>query len=407
MASVRKRVGKRGETTWAVLYRHGGKQCSKAVTSEKGAEKLVALMDQFGVEKALQFVKDAGSAEASLTIDELFTKWIVTKNGDVTVDTVGGYIQDYEKWIKPYLGHREAAMIDELDVQEWVDKIRVVPSKATGKPLSAKSVADRHALLHQMYDWGSEKKRLLVPRNPCKETKLPRRAKTNPKGLRLPELHRLLEAGDGLDQEAADLVAFMAGTGWRISESIALPRWAVEEVDLPSGDVAVYVTMGQVLRRHEGVVTDAKSAASLGRRLRVLGPGAAVLRRRIVGLGPNDFVFTFTDARPGIKTRAVRPWNVNSFRALRWPRLVAAAGLEDRGPTPHWLRHTHVALCIAAGLSLAEIQRRLGHEDIKTTINIYGRMLEEMSDELAARADALFVSSPLLVGPGVVVGALA
>ena len=48
-------------------------------------------------------------------------------------------------------------------------------------------------------------------------------------------------------------------------------------------------------------------------------------------------------------------------------------------------------------MSLAEIQRRLGHEDIQTTINIYGRMIEDMSSESAARADALFV-------PGVVAG---
>ena len=102
-------------------------------------------------------------------------------------------------------------------------------------------------------------------------------------------------------------------------------------------------------------------------------------------------MFTFADGRPGVVRR--KPWNINSFRDRRWPKIVAAAGLTGRGVTPHWLRHTHVAVCHAAGLSLAEIQRRLVHEDIQTTINIYGRMIDEMSDEAATRLDALLNGS--------------
>jgi integrase len=121
-----------------------------------------------------------------------------------------------------------------------------------------------------------------------------------------------------------------------------------------------------------------------------------MIRRRMVGLGRDDFLFTFADGRPGVNRRG--PWNVNSFRDLRWPRLVEAAGLTQRHPTPHWLRHTHVAICIAAGLSLAEIQRRLGHEDIQTTINVYGRMFQEMNDEAAGRlAQLLTPVAPDLV----------
>ncbi len=126
-----------------------------------------------------------------------------------------------------------------------------------------------------------------------------------------------------------------------------------------------------------------------------------MLRRRVVGLGPDDLVVTFAHGRPGVNRRG--PWNVNSFRDLRWPRLVAAAGLSERKPTPHWLGQTHVAICIAAGLSLAEIQRRLGHEDIQTTINTYRRTMTDMSEVAAARLDALL--TPVVV-PAVVEGSV-
>ncbi len=190
----------------------------------------------------------------------------------------------------------------------------------------------------------------------------------------------------------------MAGTGWRIGESVAVLAGSIED----DGD-KLYVNMERVLRRGVGFTEGGKSDAAM-RRIEVLGPAVGMIRRRMVGLGPDGFLFTFADGRPGVTRRG--PWNVNSFRDLRWPRLVQAAGLTARHPTPHWLRHTHVAICIAAGLSLAEIQRRLGHEDIQTTINVYGRMIQEMNADVAHRLAALLTPAEPSLVAGAVLGEL-
>lgn len=39
--------------------------------------------------------------------------------------------------------------------------------------------------------------------------------------------------------------------------------------------------------------------------------------------------------------------------------------------TPHGFRHTHASLLFEAGATMKEVQERLGHSDIKTTLNIY------------------------------------
>ncbi|MBT8240016.1 MAG: tyrosine-type recombinase/integrase [Acidimicrobiia bacterium] len=39
---------------------------------------------------------------------------------------------------------------------------------------------------------------------------------------------------------------------------------------------------------------------------------------------------------------------------------------------PHGLRHTHAALVIATGAHPKTIQVRLGHRDIRTTLNALG-----------------------------------
>jgi integrase len=60
------------------------------------------------------------------------------------------------------------------------------------------------------------------------------------------------------------------------------------------------------------------------------------------------------------------------------------AGLSARGVPAfrfHDLRHTHVAWLVAGGVPLPQIQARLGHEPITTTIDTYGHLLP-VGDEL-------------------------
>ena len=39
--------------------------------------------------------------------------------------------------------------------------------------------------------------------------------------------------------------------------------------------------------------------------------------------------------------------------------------------SPHGLRHTHCSLLFEAGAPIKEVQDRLGHSDVKTTLDIY------------------------------------
>lgn len=55
----------------------------------------------------------------------------------------------------------------------------------------------------------------------------------------------------------------------------------------------------------------------------------------------------------------------------------------------HDLRHTHVALCIEAGVHVKTIQARLGHASISTTMNIYGHLLDGVDEAAALALDSL------------------
>ena len=377
MASVRERSSTTGESVWQVLYRHGGKQASKTFVTRDAAERVRSLIDALGPDRALTALAEE-LHQTGPTLADLAAQWFDWKKRDLTARALEDYRRDYANWIDPYFGHRQAGSITEADVQEWVDRIAA--------RLSPKTVADRHALLHGIYAWASARKRGLVPHNPCLETELPKRTRKAPKGLTMGEWLTLRRASYGVDLDAADLILFMASTGWRIGEATALMPTAIED------GATMYVTMTHVNRKGEGVVAGGKSEAA-ERRIRMLPECATMIRRRMADLTtPTDYVFTNSHSPTGL-------WEPSTFRNRWWRKSVEAAGLVDREPTPHWLRHTHVMLCHAAGMSLPEIQRRLGHADIKTTINVYGRMIDDMPDDVAARLDVLLSGELLTHSP--------
>jgi integrase len=76
------------------------------------------------------------------------------------------------------------------------------------------------------------------------------------------------------------------------------------------------------------------------------------------------------------------PLRRHNFFARVWKPATEATGLA--GFRFHDLRHTHVALLIAAGVPMKAIQDRHGHESITTTIDRYGHLLPSVDEQLVA-----------------------
>jgi integrase len=104
--------------------------------------------------------------------------------------------------------------------------------------------------------------------------------------------------------------------------------------------------------------------------------------------GPSDFVFR---APEGGTVRLA------SWRRRYWNPAVKAAGLAPL--RPHDLRHTAVALWIAAGASPKEVATRAGHSSVVTVLDRYGHLLpgseERVNDALDRLAAAVPAPAPL------------
>ena len=91
--------------------------------------------------------------------------------------------------------------------------------------------------------------------------------------------------------------------------------------------------------------------------------------------------WVFTADKGGV----LRPSN---FRVKVWLPAVRVAGLAPL--RPHDLRHTAVALWIAAGASPKEVAARAGHTSVSFVLDRYGHLFPEADTALRARLDGLF-----------------
>ena len=68
---------------------------------------------------------------------------------------------------------------------------------------------------------------------------------------------------------------------------------------------------------------------------------------------------------------------------------LAAAGADVKKIRVHDLRHSHASLLINNGANIKAVSERLGHDDIKTTLNTYGHLYKNQDNALAAMLDKL------------------
>jgi integrase len=261
---------------------------------------------------------------------------------------------------------------------------------------SPKTIANWHGLLFQVLQAAVEEG--LRPKNPCATTgkALPRRD-----AYRTQDVHTYLTETEfaliaqamwpGLPdpdnggiitavgtKEDLELLVVAVGTGVRWGELTALigadcagltttPTVNIQRAWKRNG-TGEYARPG-VGRRYLGSPKTIRGR----RRLRVGAAVAAALTARTEGRQPGELLFTGT--RGG-------PIDQPHFYVYRWQRAVALAQRNGLAKTPrfHDLRHTYAAWLISAGVPLPEIQRRLGHESIQTTVDVYGGLLQQAGD---------------------------
>lgn len=201
---------------------------------------------------------------------------------------------------------------------------------------------------------------------------IPAAEKVADKFLEVSELKRIIDAAP---EFYAPLFEFLALSGLRIGELIALDDTDVTETEIIVNKTYVHQTGG---------VNTPKTEAS-ARRVHIqpeLKPCIQNIRRntRIYSMSAGSRCPYFAVNITGGRLSYV---NVNNAFKRTCERVLG------RKLTVHALRHTHVALMAEKGVDLKVIARRLGHSSSKITEEIYYHVTEKQREKDNAVIDSV------------------
>ena len=276
--------------------------------------------------------------------------------------------------VMPEFGEAPLGNITPLGVQAWVNEL-------VAQDLSSSTVHGCYRLLSRVM--AAAVRSELIAASPCREITLPRPDHNEMKFLTAEELHRLAHSSGPFK-----LLILSAGyLGLRWGELAGLRR---KRFNALMGTIEVVEILTEVSGHLE--FGPPKTRASR-RQVSVPGALAQMLSTHLDEnpSRPNDLIFVGRDGAPLRRT---------NFRKRHWIPSLHRAGLPP-DLRFHDLRHTCAAILIAQQAHPKEIQARLGHSSITTTLDRYGHLFPSLDDRLRQGLDELFHSEENATNPRV------
>jgi integrase len=178
------------------------------------------------------------------------------------------------------------------------------------------------------------------------------------------------------DLEKYTLFRTLALTGIRRGECLAL-TW--NDINFENSTLEINKTLTQGLKGKQ-IIQAPKTKAS--RRTIDLDPETVVFLKKYRIYQQKDFLLRgFNTVK---KDQLVFPNTLNGYKSLNTPSKWLHSIIDDMDIKPitiHGFRHTHCSALFSAGASIKEVQQRLGHTDIKTTMDIYTHVTHEQNKE--------------------------
>ena len=319
-----------------------------------------------------------------LLLNDVFDMWLPGK-AELKHNTIRGYRQIYDTYIRNGLGKRSIEDIKTQDVKLYYSSLKLERS------LSVESICRIQNILFQVFQYAYDSE--LIWKNPAlRATKELRR--NHPKrvsmreGLNESEADRLMDyiLNTPKYHDWYPVIYIMIHTGMRLGETISL-RWC--DVNLferyidVNHDVTYYAREGERAGYHasDGTKTvagirkipiDEKVADAFVMERKMLESKGIKCVQEIDGY--TDFVFLNKNGKIFNQSsinrelaKIVESYNCsiseddNEFREI--PHI-----------TCHSLRHTYATILCERGVNLKVMQMLLGHKDISTTMDIYTRV---------------------------------
>jgi integrase len=355
--TIIKRKKRTGGVTYDIKFRtRDGRQVKKAIgPSRREAERALTL----GLQKADRGENQSSSRE---TFADAADRWLARKRPLLEQSTYEDYDRHLRLRLVPTFGKRKLRDITRAHIDDYVTR------QDRAGTLSRKTVNDSLIPLRQILGRavaeGAIAKNLAVTVDRDDPVELPYERPTM-RYLNRDEARRYLAACPSWYRLLAET---LIGAGLRIGEALAL-EWT--DIDWDNCTISVTKTV-----KVGGVGTPK------GDRARTVAVASYLIdslrqyrldQSRITGR-----VFVAPEGGELTRQAARRRGHIPTLRAAGLPSEVRL----------HDLRHSAASIWLAAGESIYFCQQQLGHQDIQTTISLYGHPDQMAHRQAAERAAA-------------------
>ena len=329
------------------------------------------------------------------------------RNGEYIAPSTSTFKQVADDWLKQYANDvkvssvraREKAIyhaiqrfrtypiqsIKKRDYQRFVDDMSVQYSKNYVDSI----VASTNMIFKYAYDMK------LIKVLPSEGIKRPKKKRTveeledteiHKKFLEKDELFEFLQVAkyNHSPQNSFEVFTTLAYTGMRAGELLAL-KWA--DIDFENNTINItktYYNPNNNKKKYQ--ILTPKTESSIGK-ITVDANVIKMLHDYKINVQDNwkdelyvdnNFVFTDNNGYPLVIKKL-----------SMWIQSIMSRTNIDKNISTHSFRHTHCALLIEAGVHIKEIQERLRHKDINTTMNIYAKITNSYKKDASQKFSQL------------------
>lgn len=309
-----------------------------------------------------------------MTFEEVYKMWF--EQHKATVKESSAYIHNtiIKVQILPYFGTLRVDKIDTAYCQKQVNRIFK----------TLKNYNSAINLIRRIFEYAKVMKQIKT--NPMNDVIIPKKRKTlddTDKPVNFYTKEQLRTFLETLKEHAPYqmYVAFrvLAFTGMRKGELAAL-KWS--DVDFENGTISINKTVAfnNVGKFHIQTPKTRKSIRTISiddTTLNALKTWKNKLRKELFKQGQNidkGDGFIFHTQKGNFIIKYIDKFLPSFLKKYNLPPIK-----------PHGFRHTHASLLFESGASIKEVQDRLGHENIKTTMDIYTHVTESAREKTAEK----------------------
>ena len=313
-----------------------------------------------------QYYKDVKSGKFGDVLDE----WLALHKETVKPSTWQFIELRANKHVRPYFKNMYVDKITLRQCQDFVNKtFKVAPVAYVYSVSIVKNTLD-YALRLGMI----ESNPMLYVIKPKKQSTI---SDNHGNYYNKDELKKFLDtAKNDFGLKKYTLFRLLAFSGIRIGECLAL-TW--HDLNYKNNTIAINKTLA---RTKNGIKIQTPKTKSSNRvisldteTMQVLKMWQLEQRKQLLKLGINAMN----------KHQLIFSNGKNSFIIVPTVRLAIKQIAKKAGIYPittHGFRHTHATLLFASGMDIKQVQARLGHSNVQTTLNIYTHAMKDKQDKI-------------------------